>query len=149
MLGDAFNTTVIVVQTLQAQVLEFNTIQLALVNMVALTGQSFGIYTYWKIQQRWGINTKSMLSAVAIGIVALDVWGMIGIWTQKIGYHHRWEFWLYQGCYGFFVCPWYSYSQTMVRRPSQADISSSANSGIRYRRLRREGRNSCSFLCST
>ena len=118
MLGDAFNTTVIVVQTLQAQVLDFNIIQLAEVNMVALLGQSFGIYTYWKIQQRWGINTKSMLSAVAIGIVALDVWGMIGIWTQKIGYHHRWEFWLYQWCYGFFVCPWYSYSQTMVRLPS-------------------------------
>ena len=39
---------------------------------------------------------------------------MIGIWTQKFGFHHVWEFWLYQTLYGLFVCPWYSYSQIMI-----------------------------------
>jgi MFS-type transporter involved in bile tolerance (Atg22 family) len=33
---------------------------------------------------------------------------------QKFGFHHEWEFWLYQVYYGLFVCPWYSYSQTMI-----------------------------------
>lgn len=116
-LGDALNTTIIVIQTLQAQVEAYNTIQLSELLMVGLAGQTVGIYTFWKIQQRWKINTKFMLSAVAIGILMLNVWGMIGIWTQKIGYHHRWEFWLYQAWWGVFVCPWYSYSQTMVSFP--------------------------------
>ena len=39
---------------------------------------------------------------------------MIGIWTNAIGFHHEWEFWLYQVWYGVAVCPWYSYSQTMI-----------------------------------
>ena len=43
-----------------------------------------------------------------------DGWGMIGIWTQNFGFHHVWEFWVYQTFYGLFVCPWYSYSQIMI-----------------------------------
>jgi MFS-type transporter involved in bile tolerance (Atg22 family) len=72
-----------------------------------------------------------MFDLVMLGIVGLDGWGMIGIWTQvssmtdhhkfglttmiqKFGFHHEWEFWVYQVYYGLFVCPWYSYSQTMI-----------------------------------
>lgn len=50
----------------------------------------------------------------SLGIILLDGWGMIGIWTQKFGFHNEWEFWLYQVWYGVMVCPWYSYSQTMI-----------------------------------
>ena len=39
---------------------------------------------------------------------------MVGIWTQQFGFHHVWEFWVYQTFYGLFVCPWYSYSQIMI-----------------------------------
>lgn len=55
-----------------------------------------------------------MFMAVAVGIVLLDGWGMIGIWTQAFGFHKTWEVWVYQVFYGLFVCPWYSYSQTMI-----------------------------------
>ena len=55
-----------------------------------------------------------MFDAVMLGIILLDGWGMIGIWTQKFGFHNEWEFWLYQVVYGLFVCPWYSYSQIMI-----------------------------------
>ena len=47
-------------------------------------------------------------------VVLSDGWGMIGIWTQSFGFHHVWEFWVYQTFYGLFVCPWYSYSQIMI-----------------------------------
>lgn len=43
-----------------------------------------------------------------------DAWGMIGIWCQNFGFHHAWEFWIFQTYYGLFVCPWYSYSQIMI-----------------------------------
>jgi MFS-type transporter involved in bile tolerance (Atg22 family) len=55
-----------------------------------------------------------MFTVVAICIVLLDAWGMIGIWTQSFGFHKKWEVWMYQVFYGLLVCPWYSYSQTMI-----------------------------------
>jgi MFS-type transporter involved in bile tolerance (Atg22 family) len=55
-----------------------------------------------------------MFNIVAFGIIVLDVWDMIGIWTQKFGFHHTWEVWVYQVYYGLFVCHWYSYSQIMI-----------------------------------
>lgn len=55
-----------------------------------------------------------MFNAVAVAIILLDGWGMIGIWTQRFGFHNSWEVWLYQAFYGLFVCPWYSYSQIMI-----------------------------------
>jgi len=32
-----------------------------------------------------------MFNAVAVGIILLDGWGMIGIWTDKFGFHNVWE----------------------------------------------------------
>jgi MFS-type transporter involved in bile tolerance (Atg22 family) len=55
-----------------------------------------------------------MFNIVAINIVILDLWGMVGIWTQKFGFHNVWEVWVYQAFYGLLVCPWYSYSQIMI-----------------------------------
>ena len=26
--------------------------------------------------------------------VLIPFWGMVGIWTHKIGFHNAWEFWL-------------------------------------------------------
>jgi len=45
---------------------------------------------------------------------AMDPAADYGIRTQSFGFHHEWEFWLYQVFYGLFVCPWYSYSQIMI-----------------------------------
>jgi MFS-type transporter involved in bile tolerance (Atg22 family) len=39
---------------------------------------------------------------------------MVGIWTDRFGFHNVWEVWVYQAFYGLFVCPWYSYSQIMI-----------------------------------
>lgn len=80
-----------------------------------------------------------MFNIIAVAIVVLDGWGMIGIWTDQFGFQNLWEFWvrssssaripfycththtdscapeqLYQVYYGFLVCPWYSYSQIMI-----------------------------------
>ena len=72
------------------------------------------IGTHVNYPQGFGLSTKTMFNAVMLGIILLDGWGMIGIWTQKFGFHNEWEFWLYQVFYGLFVCPWYSYSQIMI-----------------------------------
>ncbi|KAL8715075.1 MAG: hypothetical protein Q9220_001032 [cf. Caloplaca sp. 1 TL-2023] len=114
LLGDSLNTTVTVIATLQNTIVEYDTLTLTYLFLVGIAAQAIGIYSFWWIQRRFGLDTKKMFIAVMIGIVVLDGWGMIGIWTQSFGFHHVWEVWLYQTFYGLFVCPWYSYSQIMI-----------------------------------
>ena len=114
MLSDSLNTTVTVVATLQNSVVSYSALTLNYLFIVGIAAQLAGIFGFWTVQKRFGLSTKTMFDAVMLGIVLLDGWGMIGIWTQKFGFHHEWEFWVYQVWYGLFVCPWYSYSQIMI-----------------------------------
>lgn len=114
LLGDSLNTTVTVIGTLQNEIVAYNSLQLTYLLIVGIAAQAIGIGAFWRIQKRYGLSTKTMFMVVAICIVILDGWGMIGIWTQSFGFHKRWEVWVYQAFYGLLVCPWYSYSQTMI-----------------------------------
>nr|POF13241.1 autophagy-related protein 22 [Quercus suber] len=114
LLGDSLNTTVTVIGTLQNSIVAYNTLQLTYLLIVGIAAQAVGILAFWNVQKRYKLSTKTMFNAVAVGIILLDGWGMIGIWTQRFGFHHVWEVWVYQVFYGLFVCPWYSYSQTMI-----------------------------------
>ncbi len=114
LLGDSLNTTVTVISTLQNGIVAYNTLQLTYLLIVGIAAQAIGIYSFWWAQQKWSLSTKTMFNIVAFSIIILDLWGMVGIWTQKFGFHHVWEVWMYQVFYGLFVCPWYSYSQIMI-----------------------------------
>jgi MFS-type transporter involved in bile tolerance (Atg22 family) len=114
LLGDSLNTTVTVIATLQNTIVAYSTLELTYLLLVGILAQGVGIGTFWMIQKRYGLSTKTMFNVVMIAIVVLDGWGMVGIWTQKFGFHHLWEVWVYQVFYGLFVCPWYSYSQIMI-----------------------------------
>lgn len=96
LLGDSLNTTVTVIATLQNSIVAYNSLELTYLLIVGIAAQAAGIYSFWFIQRRYKIPTKTMFNAVAVGIVLLDGWGMIGIWTQKFGFHHVWEVWVYQ-----------------------------------------------------
>ncbi|KAF4637281.1 hypothetical protein G7Y89_g805 [Cudoniella acicularis] len=114
LLGDSLNTTVTVIATLQNSIVAYNTLELTYLLIVGIAAQAIGIYAFWRAQQHFRLSTKTMFNIVAFSIIILDCWGMIGIWTQRFGFHHVWEVWLYQVFYGLFVCPWYSYSQIMI-----------------------------------
>ena len=96
LLGDSLNTTVTVISTLQNEVVEYDSLTLTYILMVGIAAQAVGIYSFWWIQQRYKLETKTMFNVVIIGIILQDGWGMIGIWTQRFGYHHVWEFWVNQ-----------------------------------------------------
>ncbi|KAM5451837.1 hypothetical protein MaudCBS49596_003665 [Microsporum audouinii] len=114
LLGDSLNTTVTVIATLQNSIVAYNTLQLTYLLIVGITSQAIGIYAFWAIQQRFNLQPKTMFNVIAIAIILLDGWGMVGIWTSQFGFHKAWEVWAYQAFYGLFVCPWYSYSQIMI-----------------------------------
>lgn len=147
LLGDSLNTTVTVIGTLQNAVVSYNTLTLTYLFIEGIAAQAIGIYAFWWVQQRWQLGTKTMFNTIAVGIILLDAWGMIGIWTQRFGFHHVWEFWAYQAFYGrspfcittlhysglcanlnssagLLVCPWYSYSQIMISEGTSANSDS-------------------------
>jgi hypothetical protein len=77
---------VTVIATLQNTVVSYNTLKLTYLLIVGIAAQLVGIYGFWFFQKRFGLSTKVMFDAVMLGILLLDGWGMIGIWTQKFGY---------------------------------------------------------------
>lgn len=118
LMGDVLNTSVTVIATLQNSIVSYSTLQLTLLLIVGIITQAIGIYSFWLIQKKFKISTKTMLSFNVIWILVLTVWGLIGIHTDKFGFKHTWEIWLYQVFYGLMVCPWYAYSQTMISEVS-------------------------------
>ena len=71
-----------VIATLQNSVVSYNTLKLTYLLIVGIAAQLIGIYTFWLIQKRFGLSTKVMFDAVMLGILLLDAWGMVGIWSQ-------------------------------------------------------------------
>lgn len=82
LLGDSLNTTVTVIATLQNSVVSYNTLKLTYLLIVGIAAQLVGIFSFWMVQKKFGLSTKVMFDAVMLGILLLDAWGMIGIWTQ-------------------------------------------------------------------
>ncbi|KAI9463268.1 MFS general substrate transporter [Lactarius psammicola] len=118
LMGDVLNTTITVIGTLQNSIVSYSTLQLTLLLLVGIVTQGLGIYTFWLVQKKFKISTKMMLIFNIFWILVLTAWGLAGLCTNKIGFKHVWEIWLYQVFGGLMVCPWYAYSQTMISEVS-------------------------------
>ena len=71
LLGDSLNTTVTVIATLQNTVVEYDTLTLTYLLLVGIAAQAVGIYSFWWIQRRYQLSTKTMFNAVIVGIILL------------------------------------------------------------------------------
>ena len=71
LLGDSLNTTVTVIATLQNEVVEYDTLTLTYLLLVGIAAQAIGIYSFWWIQQRYQLSTKTMFNAIVVGIILL------------------------------------------------------------------------------
>lgn len=89
--SDALNTTVTVISTIQNQVVSFSTTKLNLLLIVGIAAQGAGIYAFWLVQKRFKLSTLFMFCWVVFFTIVLQVWGFIGIFTQRFGFHHEWE----------------------------------------------------------
>lgn len=113
-MSDALNTSVTQISIIQAQLVSFSTTTSNLLLIVGIAAQAAGIGIFWLIQKRLQLGTFTMLRWISFFIVLLQVWGFVGIFTQKFGFHNEYEAYLYQALYGIFVCPWYAVSQTAI-----------------------------------
>jgi MFS-type transporter involved in bile tolerance (Atg22 family) len=41
-------------------------------------------------------------------------YGMLGLWTERVGYHYVRDFWIYNILFGLFQAPYYAYAQTVM-----------------------------------
>lgn len=94
--SDALNTSVTVISTLQNQVVSFSTTKLNILLIIGIAAQGVGIYAFWLLQKRFTLSTLFMFSWVVVFVLLQLLWGLIGIFTQTIGYHHEVEFYIWQ-----------------------------------------------------
>jgi hypothetical protein len=48
--------------------------------------------------------------------IVIPLWGMLGLWTQEIGYRRSWEFYFYNIIFGLFQAPYYSVRQRKKKK---------------------------------
>jgi len=114
LLADGLNTTGTLISICQNDKFEFSFLYntyLGLSQAVTSTASTLG---FWYIQKYWKISTKKMFVVTNVVTIMIPLWGMIGIWTPKLGFHNVWEFWAYNVVFGIFQAPYYAFSQTMM-----------------------------------
>lgn len=114
MLADGLNTTTTLVSIIQNEVISFSFLQLTYLGLAQAVTSTISTFSFWYIQQYFGIRTKPMFIVTNIFSVLIPLYGVIGLWTDKVGYHHVYDFWVYNIVFGLFQAPYFSYSQTMM-----------------------------------
>jgi MFS-type transporter involved in bile tolerance (Atg22 family) len=114
LLADGIGTTTSLVSIAQTQTVDFSATQNTYLILVQGGSAIIGVSAVYAIQRRFKIRTKTMLQITNFGCILLPLWGMIGIWTTKVGYHNLWEFWFFAGQYGFTLGAQFGYGQAFM-----------------------------------
>jgi hypothetical protein len=91
--ASGLNTTGTLVSIVQNDRLSFSFLELTYLGLVQAFTSILSTGGFWYIQRYWKIPTKPMFVITNVFTVLIPLWGMIGLWTNKIGFHNRWEFW--------------------------------------------------------
>jgi len=113
-LADGINTVITLVAIAQTQAVQFSATQNTYLIMVQGASAMVGVFGAYYIQKMFNLRTKTMLQWANFGCLLLALWGMIGIWTDKFGFHNLWEFWLFAAQYGFTLGAQFSYGQAFM-----------------------------------
>ncbi len=114
LLADGIGTTLALIAIAQTQAVEFSATSNTYFIIVQGASVTIGCFGTYYIQKRFNLRTKTMLQATNFGCLLVALWGMIGIWTNKVGYHNPWEFWFYSAQCGFALGPQFSYGQAFM-----------------------------------
>ncbi|KAF9534657.1 MFS general substrate transporter [Crepidotus variabilis] len=114
LLADGLNTTGTLVSICQNDKFEFSFLQNTYLGLSQAITSTISTFGFWYIQRWLKIPTKKMFVITNVVTIMIPLWGMIGIWTGKLGFHNVWEFWAYNIVFGLFQAPYYAFSQTMM-----------------------------------
>ncbi|KZV75352.1 MFS general substrate transporter [Peniophora sp. CONT] len=114
LLADGLNTTGTLISICQNDKFHFSFLQNTYLGLSQAITSTISTLGFWYIQKYWKISTKKMFVVTNVVTVLIPLWGMIGIWTNKFGFHNVWEFWAYNVVFGLFQAPYYAFSQTMM-----------------------------------
>ncbi|CAD6583982.1 MAG: hypothetical protein TREMPRED_003707 [Tremellales sp. Tagirdzhanova-0007] len=114
LLADGLNTTGSVVSIVQNQQIQFSFLQSTYLGISQAATSIFSCYAFWYLQRHYTFRTKRMFQVTNVITILIPFWGLIGLWTDKVGFHHKWEFWLYNVVFGLGQAPYYAYAQTMM-----------------------------------
>ncbi|KAF7166956.1 hypothetical protein CNMCM6106_002571 [Aspergillus hiratsukae] len=108
LLADGLNTTGTLVSIIQNNYVSFSFLQLTYLGITQAVCSITSTFGFWYIQKYFKFRTKSMFLVTNLFSVLIPFWGMLGLWTQRIGYHNRWEFYFYNVVFGLFQAPYYA-----------------------------------------
>uniref|UniRef100_A0A0W0GA85 Autophagy-related protein n=1 Tax=Moniliophthora roreri TaxID=221103 RepID=A0A0W0GA85_MONRR len=114
LLADGLNTTGTLVSICQNDKFSFSFLQNTYLGLSQAITSTMSTLGFWYIQKYWKLSTKKMFIVTNVVTILIPLWGMIGIWTDIIGFHNAWEFWFYNIVFGLFQAPYYAFSQTMM-----------------------------------
>ncbi|KAJ6018922.1 hypothetical protein N7522_000989 [Penicillium canescens] len=114
LLADGLNTTGTLVSIIQNDYVSFSFLQITYLGITQAVCSITSTLGFWYIQRYFKFKTKTMFLFTNFFSVLIPLWGMIGLWTTRIGYHNRWEFYFYNVIFGLFQAPYYAYAQTMI-----------------------------------
>ncbi|KAL4785679.1 autophagy-related protein 22-like protein [Aspergillus varians] len=114
LLADGLNTTGTLVSIIQNDFVNFSFLQLTYLGIAQAVCSIISTFGFWYFQKHFKVQTKRMFLFTNFFSVLIPFWGMLGLWTKRIGYHNRWEFYFYNIIFGLFQAPYYAYAQTMI-----------------------------------
>ncbi|KXG46935.1 Major facilitator superfamily domain, general substrate transporter [Penicillium griseofulvum] len=114
LLADGLNTTGTLVSIIQNDSVSFSFLQITYLGITQAACSITSTFGFWYIQRYFKFKTKTMFLFTNFFTVLIPFWGMLGLWTHRIGYHNRWEFYFYNVVFGLFQAPYYAYAQTMI-----------------------------------
>ncbi|ORX40325.1 autophagy-related protein 22-like protein [Kockovaella imperatae] len=117
---DCYSTTGSIVNILQNNAISFSALEYSGLFLVVYGTSFIGYVAMDFIQRRFGIPPKYMFLWTSVWIVFMCLWGVIGIWTTKIGFHNEWEFWFYQGFLGLMTPGLFSYAPVILAEVAPA-----------------------------
>jgi MFS-type transporter involved in bile tolerance (Atg22 family) len=113
-ISDGLGTTSTLVSICQNEQFMFSFLQNTYLYLVQVVTCAASIVATWYIQRHWEIDVKTIYLTVTTLGTLFPLWGVIGLWTDKFGFHNAWEFWVYNALAGLVIGPSYSFTQTMM-----------------------------------
>ncbi|KAI0127319.1 autophagy-related protein 22-like protein [Xylariales sp. AK1849] len=113
-LADGISTTWALVAIAQTQNVAFSATQNTYFILVQGASTAIGVFGAYYVQRLFNLRTKTILQVLNVGSCIVAIWGMLGIWTDKVGYHNQWEFWAFNAQFGFTFGAQFSYGQAFM-----------------------------------